>query len=64
MEVFACAEAPIQELKEGQELLAIGLIGDLADDLACERIECGVQGRRAVSLVVMGAAANATRVQR
>ena len=38
MEVFACAEAPIQEFKEGQELLAIGLIGDLADDFACERI--------------------------
>ena len=64
MKVLACAKASIQQFKEGQKLLAIALVGDLADDFACERIERGVQGRSAVSLLIMSAPVNVARVQR
>lgn len=64
VQLLIFAEAPIQQFEKGQKLLTVGFVGDLANDFAVKRIECGVQGRGAVALVIMCTAADATRTQR
>lgn len=47
------SDAPIQQFEEGQELLAIGLVRNLSNYFACQRVEGSVQGRSTVALVVV-----------
>jgi len=64
MQILTSTDAPIQQLEEGQELLAIGLVRNLANHFARQRIECSVQSCSTVPFIVMGATANATWIQR